>query len=323
MIDVARPTDRCIYCSGEGRGYLNHAEVGVFLQCRNCGLIFQPSDQFKDEAELDGESVLPEDFKAVYSEFVDTSDEQGNMYASFGIDHAGMEDGLFQEVREVITECGFGVDSEFRVLDVGCATGFLLAKVREAFPNAIVQGIEPSPVSTAKARTLYGLAIHNGTVQNFDQNGHQFDVVMIMGNLQLHADPFSTLARVHGLMKPGGRLVFQMKNPERLARRIGRLASRIPVVRRLSLTRSILYNGFLCMRYSAPRDFYESAVRQLGFDEIRVTTQPPRMLAYSNRNVAHAQGIKGRVWALMDRIDARRNQRAWIKVVCRKPEVTS
>jgi trans-aconitate methyltransferase len=262
-----------------------------------------------------------ETFQQAFSEKIDTSDEGGNMYAQFGIQHEEMVDGLFADVGAAMDRHAQGItERPFNYLDVGCATGFMLDAARRRYPQVQVHGVEPSPVSCAKAKELYGLDVHNGTMNSFDPGDTRFDVVSIIGNLQLHENPFDTLRRAYELMAPGGMLIFHMKNPDSMARRLGRLATRLPGIKNSSITRLICERGFACMRYSAPKKFYPAKVAELGFELRELHTRPPRMLAFSNRNQGHAKGLIGLAWGVLDGLDGLLDQRAWIEVCCTKPK---
>ena len=125
-------------------------------------------------------------------------------------------------MREAIEKCGrISQEKQWNALDVGCATGFLLNCIQEEFPHANVTGVEPSPYSCAKAQKLYGIDVQQGTMTSFRPAGKQFDLVTIMGNLQLHENPFETLDRCHEVLNEEGLLIYEMKNPRSLVRTAG------------------------------------------------------------------------------------------------------
>ena len=199
--------NRCVVCGNEAKLYLQYPGVGSFLKCK-CGLIFQDPHEFIDEestlARTKDQAVNAEDFQRTFSESIDTSDESGNMYADHGIQHEKMVDGICSELVATLTNFAkFDFGRPFSVLDVGCATGFLLDALQKRFPAARVAGVEPSPVSGRKAKQLYGLDIHVGTMNTFPAPSTPFDLVTILGNLQLHENPFRTLAQAAGSLKIG------------------------------------------------------------------------------------------------------------------------
>ena len=92
----------CIMCREPGRLYLRHASVSDMFSCPKCGLLFSDSRDYGSEAdyhfEAVGEEPTPEQkaqFTKVFSEGIDTSDEEGNMYPTFGISQHSMESGIF------------------------------------------------------------------------------------------------------------------------------------------------------------------------------------------------------------------------------------
>lgn len=323
---VSRPT--CISCGCEAKSFLKHADVSEMFRCSGCGLIFANPNDYVAEDDYDAIVDLLDltdeqraEFSRVFSEGIDTSDADGNMYSDFGMSQDTMAEGLFDLVREAVSRFShIQPNDRVKILDVGCATGFLLNEAAKAFPNATLRGVEPSPVSCQKARALYGLDIHQGTMNTFDAKDDKFDIVSIIGNLQLHEDPFLTLSQVRDVMNPGGILVYHMKNPFSAARRLARVAAALPAVRNASLTRLAVERGYLCMRYAASKSMLARKTDEIGFETQEVRTVPPRMLAFSTRTTAHGKGMVGHVWSVLDRIDQITDQRAWIQVVCTKPD---
>lgn len=94
---------------------------------------------------------------------------------------------------------------EVRILDVGCATGRLLANLRGlGCPNVI--GLDPSPACADAAARLYGIDVRTMTLADLAGTGETFDVVLMIGVLEhlreLHAafDNLSTVLRTTGLL---------------------------------------------------------------------------------------------------------------------------
>ena len=317
----------CISCGSNAKSFLQHDRVSEMFRCTGCGLIFaDPNDYLAEDsyAAVHDPSTLTEsqrsEFSRVFSEGIDTSDANGNMYSDFGMSQEAMSAGLFEFVREAVDRFSSIQPSDsVNILDIGCATGFLLQEAAKAFPHATLRGVEPSPISCAKGKELYGLEIHQGTMNTFDAGGEKYDIVSIIGNLQLHEDPFRTLQQVYEVMRPGGVLVYHMKNPFSAARRLARAAASVPAVRNANLTRLAVERGYLCMRYAASKSMLARKTDEIGFETQEVRTIPPRMLAFSTRTTGHGKGIVGHVWSMLDRIDGITDQRAWIQVTCTKP----
>lgn len=96
-----------------------------------------------------------------------------------------------------------------RALDLGCASGKFLSRLRE--DGWIVQGVEPSSAAVASARAL-GLDVHEGTLEEACFPDESFDVVFTWMVLEHVPDPVATLREVRRILKPGGMFVFSVPN---------------------------------------------------------------------------------------------------------------
>lgn len=91
-----------------------------------------------------------------------------------------------------------------RVLDVGCARGDFLALARDA--GLAAEGVEPSDwlADAAEAR---GLTVHRGTIGDVALPAAGYDVVTLWDVVEHLATPADDLARLAGMVRPGGHLV--------------------------------------------------------------------------------------------------------------------
>ena len=90
-----------------------------------------------------------------------------------------------------------------RILDVGCATGRLLALLRDrGFRD--VHGLDPSPACAAAADRLYGVPVRTTTLSRLHESGERFDVVILVGVLEHIRDLDTALREVHDVLAPGG-----------------------------------------------------------------------------------------------------------------------
>jgi len=98
---------------------------------------------------------------------------------------------------------------EARVLDVGCATGGLLAALRNK-GYAHVVGLDPSPQCAASAQGLYGIRVVTGAISEIAElmaAEQPFDCVILSGVLEHIRDVGPTLARMRALLSAHG-LIF-------------------------------------------------------------------------------------------------------------------
>lgn len=94
-----------------------------------------------------------------------------------------------------------GMDA--RILDVGCATGKLLALLRDkGFAN--VSGLDPSPACAAAANRLYGVPVRTTTLSHLHESGETADVVILVGVLEHIRDLDTALNEVRAVLSPTG-----------------------------------------------------------------------------------------------------------------------
>lgn len=94
-----------------------------------------------------------------------------------------------------------------RLLEVGCAYGFLLDRLRSR--GWEVTGVEVSPLSSSYAREELHLDVRTGTLDAAGLKQGSFDVVLLLDVLEHLHDPYAVLATIRGLLAPDGILVVQ------------------------------------------------------------------------------------------------------------------
>jgi SAM-dependent methyltransferase len=93
-----------------------------------------------------------------------------------------------------------------RLLEIGCACGFLLVAARER--GFAVQGIEMSAWASAHARDTYGLDVRTGRLETANLPAASVDAVVMADVIEHLTDPRSTLQAIHRVLRPGGRLLL-------------------------------------------------------------------------------------------------------------------
>lgn len=102
-----------------------------------------------------------------------------------------------------------------RILDVGCASGHLLALLAErGFSD--VQGIDPSPSAVATAKARGGRATV-GDLDSLPADLGTFDVVVVTHVLEHLGRPREALARLRDLVRPGGLVYAEVPDASRYA----------------------------------------------------------------------------------------------------------
>ena len=98
-----------------------------------------------------------------------------------------------------------------RVLDAGCGTGGLLARLRAARPDLALHGLEWSAAAAARASVKSGAVVARGSVNALPFADQCFDAA-VSADVLCHAavTPGPALAELRRVLRPGGLLVLNM-----------------------------------------------------------------------------------------------------------------
>ena len=102
--------------------------------------------------------------------------------------------------------------SSARVLEVGCALGFLLAALRAE--GLDVQGVDASPFAAHFARTRFGLSVLRGTLEEARFPAESFDLVIQKDLLEHVLNPRQHLLDTSRVMRLGAELWLITPNGE-------------------------------------------------------------------------------------------------------------
>jgi SAM-dependent methyltransferase len=101
------------------------------------------------------------------------------------------------------------------VLDVGCGTGTLLWQARRSGHRGRLVGVDPDPDMLAQARVHAGIDWLLGDMSTVSLAG--FDLAVMTGHafqcLLTDDDVLATFRGVRDALAPGGRFVFETRNP--------------------------------------------------------------------------------------------------------------
>jgi 2-polyprenyl-3-methyl-5-hydroxy-6-metoxy-1,4-benzoquinol methylase len=104
------------------------------------------------------------------------------------------------------------------VLDLGCATGTLLAEVNRRGARAYGIDLNREAIETARRRVPHA-TLHTGVLADHPFPGVMFDAVMMIDFLEHVRDPAAELRVVRERMRPGATLVISTPRVDSVARR--------------------------------------------------------------------------------------------------------
>jgi SAM-dependent methyltransferase len=98
---------------------------------------------------------------------------------------------------------------DVRILDVGCASGRLLANIRDR-GFAHVTGLDPSGSCAAAAARLYAVDVRTMTLAEIARSGQRFDVVIMVGVLEHLRDLDEAFDHLRALLPIAGLLYVEV-----------------------------------------------------------------------------------------------------------------
>lgn len=198
----------CPLCEADNAEFLFVKNSYRHARCRLCGLVFV--NPMPTAAELDAIYQNPLYFANRNEWTYGYNDYFGEreFYAA-----------LFERrVRQCERALGAANGRGRRLLDVGCAAGFLLEVARER--GWQVAGVEISRHAASFANERLGGAVRNGTLEQAQFDNDFFDCVVMLDILEHVADPVGLLREAVRVLRPGGLLLLSAPNVRSLSARL-------------------------------------------------------------------------------------------------------
>jgi SAM-dependent methyltransferase len=104
-----------------------------------------------------------------------------------------------------------GLQRGAKALDVGCATGEMVAELKKLGFDAV--GVEPNPKAAEFARDMHGLTVWTGGIKDVPGYAGPFDLITLWHVLEHLPDLRTSLERLRGMMSDTGRLAIAVPNP--------------------------------------------------------------------------------------------------------------
>ncbi len=97
-----------------------------------------------------------------------------------------------------------------RLLDVGCGTGALLARLARTHPPDQLVGVDPVPemLSVVRRRLAGSVELREGWAERLPFEAQQFDVVVSCNAFHYIRQPVEALREMDRVLRPGGLLII-------------------------------------------------------------------------------------------------------------------
>jgi len=142
------------------------------------------------------------------------SDQSKYTYPAAGGAESPYDLARFEQAVEHVMS--YGLPRDARILDIGCATGGLLAAFqRRGFANVL--GVDPSPACATAARRLHGIQVRTTTLAQLAHCTERFDLVLMLGVLEHLREVGGAVRNVATLLRPKGQIYVAVPDVEGLA----------------------------------------------------------------------------------------------------------
>ena len=192
--DFPREKVSCKLCGRDQPETLSVQRSWPVARCGHCGLIYLSSRPVESALEKLYSSEYYDNADVGYGGYVDNFQRFNNIFL-----------GLFEKrARDIEPFRGGG-----KLLEVGCAHGFLLDHLAGHEHHWDVKGVEVSPLAAGYARNQLDLDVFCGKLEDAGYSDDSFDVVLLLDVLEHLHRPFETLQEIGRVLSPGGVLVVQ------------------------------------------------------------------------------------------------------------------
>lgn len=157
--------------------------------CEMCGLTF--SDRIPEQAVFDRHYAEMSKYEYAHRDGVESEFDTARFAQ------------IAQELAAKVPDRGC------RILDVGCGTAGLLARLRDlGYPN--VTGLDPSPECSALALKRYGIEVRTGTLFERHLLPAAFDLIILVGVLEHVRDVLPAVTGIGTCLSPGGMIFAEV-----------------------------------------------------------------------------------------------------------------
>ena len=194
-LDIARADVSKVYAWGRC----------AFYRCRSCGSFVQYPPLSRE--------LLAAWFSS--PEYRGGGGVRGSIYSDYDADEANRRvEAAGRCARDILPFLPAGS----RVLEIGCATGSLLASLRDA--GMIVRGVDLSEEFAARARSANGIDVVAGDFLDMPDDGTRYDAVLMLGTISNIQKIGESLKKIFSILNDDGLLFFNFPNSDSYVSRL-------------------------------------------------------------------------------------------------------
>jgi len=265
----------CGICGGRRFKAALSCDGFSYVRCAACGLVQMNPQPLKKEIQRRYGADHGEDYLAY-----ELANEEGFLKLQL----LALADAGFDKLEAELTQNE--TSAAGRILDIGCATGSLLAKLKERGWETV--GVEISAPQVEYGRRKHGLDIRNIPLEENKFPADSFAVVLASHLIEHLNDPAAMVREVHRILAPGGRFFVTTPNITSFQALLfgGRWRSAIfdhlYLFSIKTLTRLLKENGFTIEKTgtwgglaagTAPvplKRFFDKAAKRFGFGDVMI-----------------------------------------------------
>jgi 2-polyprenyl-3-methyl-5-hydroxy-6-metoxy-1,4-benzoquinol methylase len=188
----------CPVCGSQSITFFKQVGEFIILKCQNCKLLWVPNVTDAQLQSLYGSGYFKSQTGIGYEDYL--ADERHTR----------------QDAEDILRQLPIKPNGARRLLDAGCAHGFLLDEARKQGWETC--GIDVNPEAHYHATKVLGLNVFCGSLEEARFEGEYFDAVTVIGTLEHLRDPVSLIREANRIMKKGGFLVITTINTEQPVR---------------------------------------------------------------------------------------------------------
>lgn len=181
---------RCYICRSDKVELYKQANGFAVSKCNGCGLLWVDNADPKGIAAFYNQQYFNKKSKMGYKNYL--ADEKNHR----------------KNARNILRTVNNTKDlTELRILDIGCAFGFLLDESRK-LKHCDVYGVELSSYAYGYGKNKLGLNISNCEFSSANFASEFFDVVFLIGTIEHLVYPKESLNNIYRILRPDGLLVI-------------------------------------------------------------------------------------------------------------------